>query len=104
MKIRKAKLKDIDLIIPVFEDYEEASLDYLPQKYKSLRNKKKPLKKHIRLNYKKDITKKNSIFLVAEEDNKIVGYIFWEIRDDSHPLYDMPKTGEFNDIAVLNEY
>ena len=104
MRIRTAKLKDIDSIIPVFMDYEKASESYLSKEYKSMRNKKKPLKKHIKLAFEKDIKKKNSKFLVIEDEGKIVGYIFGEIRDDSHPLFKRPKTGELNDIAVLNAY
>ena len=104
MKIRTAKLNDIDSIIPIFMDYEKASEGYLSEKYRSMRNKKKPLKKHIKLAFEKDIKKKNSKFLVMEDDGKIVGYIFGEIRDDSHPLFEIPKTGEFSDIAVLKKY
>jgi hypothetical protein len=40
MKIRVAKIQDIEKIIPIFMDYEKASEDYLSNKYKSLRNKK----------------------------------------------------------------
>lgn len=104
MKIRAAKIQDIEKIIPIFLDYERASEDYLSNKYKSLRNKKKPLKKYIKKAFERDIKQKNSKFLVLETDNNIVGYIFGEIRDDTHPLFKRPKTGEFNDLAVLKEY
>ena len=104
MKIRIARIKDIKQIILVFREYEKASLEYLPKKYKCMRNKKKPLNKCIILAFNKLIEKKNSKFLVFEKNNKIVGYIFGEIRDDSHPLFNRPKTGELNDIAVLKKY
>ena len=104
MRIRAARIQDIDSIIPVVMDYEKASESYLADKYKSMRDKKKPLKKHIKLAFEKDIQKKNAKFLVIEDGNKIIGYIFGEVRDDSHPLYKRPKTGELNDIAVLNKY
>jgi ribosomal protein S18 acetylase RimI-like enzyme len=101
MVIRKAKLKDIELLIPVFLDYEKDSENYLDKKFKALRNKKKPLNKNIKLAFKKNIPKKNSLFLVFEENKQILGYIFGEIRSDKHPLFNIPKTGELNDIAVL---
>ena len=104
MKIRKARIEDVDLIIPVFKEYELASESYLPDKYKCIRNKRKPLKKHIKIALEKDITKKNSKFLVMEHNNMIVGYIFGEIRENKHPLFKEPKTGEVSDLAVLNEY
>ncbi len=104
MNIRIAKINDVEQIMLVFKDYEKASIGYLPAKYKSLRNKKTPLKKNTRIALIKDIEHKNSIFLVMEDKNKIVGYIFGEIREDKHPLYKPPKTGEFNDIAVLKTY
>ncbi len=104
MRVRTAKSQDVELIIPVFMDYEKASEEYLSEKYKSMRNKKKPLNKYIRLSFEKEISQKNAKFLVMEDQNKIVGYIFGEIRDDTHPLYKLPKTGELNDIAVLNEF
>lgn len=69
-----------------------------------MRNKKKPLEKHIKLSFKRDILKKNSKFLVMEDEGKLIGYIFGEIRDDSHPLFKVPKSGELNDLAVLKEY
>ena len=104
MIIRTAKMKDIDQIMVVFKDYDNASIDYLPTKYKLMRNKKKPIEKHIKLALEKDIKQKDSKYLVMEDKDKIVGYIFGEIRDDSHPLYDRPKTGELNDLAVLKEH
>ena len=104
MKIRTAKIEDIDQIMLVFKDYDESSIGYLPTKYKLMRNKKKPVKKHIKLALEKDIKQKNSKYLVMKDENKIIGYIFGEIRDDSHPLYNRPKTGELNDIAVLKEH
>jgi ribosomal protein S18 acetylase RimI-like enzyme len=104
MKVRTAKISDIESIIPVFMDYEKASEGYLSEEYKSMRNKKKPLKKHIKLAFDKDIQQKNGKFLVVEDEDKIVGYIFGEVRDDSHPLFKRPKTGEFNDLAVLKSY
>jgi len=104
MKIRTAKLNDIEAIIPVFMDYEKASEDYLSDKYKCMRSKKKPLKKYIRLALKQDIQRENAKFLVIVEKDKIIGYIFGEIRNDEHPLFKRPKGGELSDVAVLKKY
>jgi diamine N-acetyltransferase len=104
MKIRTAKVGDINQIMLIFKDYEDASIGYLNTKYKSMRNKKKPIEEHIKLALEKDIKQKNSKFLVMEDNDKITGYIFGEVRDDRHPPYDRPKTGELNDIAVLKEH
>ena len=39
-----------------------------------------------------------------EDNGKIVGYIFGEILENSHPLFKKPKTGELSDLAVLKTY
>jgi GNAT superfamily N-acetyltransferase len=104
MKIRRAKLEDIDSIIPVFLDYEESSMKYLAKKYKAMRDKKNPLLKHIKKALEEDIVKKNGRYLIMEHEKRIIGYIFGEIREDKHPLFKRPKTGEFSDIAVKKEY
>jgi ribosomal protein S18 acetylase RimI-like enzyme len=104
MIIRKAKLSDIDSLVPIFMDYEIASVGYLADKYKCMRNKKKPLVKHIKLAFKKDIGKKNALFLVAEEKGKLIGYIFGQIGENEHPLFKRPKGGELHDLAVLKTH
>jgi ribosomal protein S18 acetylase RimI-like enzyme len=104
MKIRKATTKDLEQIKTVFLDYEKASMGYLPRKYRLLRNKTKPIDKNIRKALLKDIHAKEAIFLVAEEHKRVVGYIFGHIRDDRHPLWNPPKTGELTDIAVLSTH
>lgn len=104
MEIRSAKLGDVEQMIPVLQDYEIASESYLLEKYKYMRNKKSPLKECMKLSLQEQIQKKNGKFLVAEKENKIVGYIFGEIRDDNHLLFDRPKTGELNNIAVLKTH
>jgi ribosomal protein S18 acetylase RimI-like enzyme len=104
MIIRKAKLDDIDSLIPIFIDYEKANVSYLTDWYRFMRDRKEPWMRYVKLAFKKDITKKNSLFLVAEEKGKLVGYIFGEIKHEKHPLFKKPKTGELNDIAVLKSY
>ena len=104
MIVRKAEIKDIEEIIPVFQEYESASLGYLPKKYQCIRNKKEPIIENIKKAFIKDIRYKDSIFLIALDDKKIVGYIYGIVRDDQHPLFKPVKTGELNDIAVLKEY
>lgn len=102
--IRKATIKDIENIIPVFLEYENMSERYLDKKYKSMRNKKKPLLSHMKKELEKDIKKENSLFLIAEEEKEIIGYAAGELRNDASILYDMPKTGELSDLAVLKKH
>ncbi|MBU2406398.1 MAG: GNAT family N-acetyltransferase, partial [Nanoarchaeota archaeon] len=104
MKIRIAKIEDVPSLLVLFMEQEKSGVSFLPKKYKSMRNKKKPLKKHIKLALEKDIKQKNSRFLVMEDNEKIVGYIFGEIRDSTHPLFKRPKSGELSDMAVLKTY
>lgn len=104
MKIRKATLKDVGQIAVVFKDYETASVGYISKKYQYLRKKKGPLNQKIRLAIIKDIKHKHSRFLVMEDNDKIVGYIFGTIKNDKHPLFNPPKTGELDTIAVLKSY
>ena len=104
MQVRKARIKDIEQIKTVFMEYEEASVNYIPKKYQYLRKKKGPLNQKIKLALTKDIKEKDSLFLVAEENHKVVGYIFGKIRDDKHPLFNPPKTGELDTVAVLKSH
>ncbi len=104
MRVRRAMEQDIEAIAKVYLEYERAAVRLLPDKYKSLRDKKKPVIKHVKLALLKDICRRDSVFFVMEHEEKVVGYIFGEIRDDSHPLFQKPKTGELNDIAVLGDH
>lgn len=104
MKIRKATIKDIEGIKLVYEDYEKASRSYLPKKYLGLRNKKKPIQKNLIKSLSQDIKRKDGLFLVAEHDGMIVGYIYGMIRPDDHVYFKPAKTGELNDIAVKEEF
>jgi len=104
MKVRKATIEDVELIVPVFMDCEKENESYLSTKYKSMRNKKKPLLKYVKIALKADIEKKGSRFLLMEDNGAVVGYIFGEVRDDRHPLFERPKTAELSDIAVLGKY
>lgn len=104
MHIRKAKIIDIKQIQKVFMEYEKASVGYLPEKYKSLRNKRKPFDKHLKKALVKDIRQKNACLLVAEEKSKICGFIFGEIKEDKNMLFKRPKTGELYNLAVLKSH
>lgn len=104
MAVRPARLEDITKIIPVFVEYERASVSYLPEEYRALRRKREPLEEHIARALERDIAREESRFLVYEDEGVIVGYAYGTIRDDEHPLYDPPRTGEFSDLAVLTSH
>ena len=105
MKIRKAKKEDIEKIWEIEKESREHHTKISQTKYKRLNKSKtdKKAKSEFEKNLEKDINGKKIVFLVAEINNEIAGWIFsklgtWGWSDNP------PKTIWIDDIGVLKKY
>jgi len=98
MKIRRANQKDLK----VLNDLQIKLAKYERKICKTLKNPELLRKKYNEY-YKKKIKQKNCVFWVAEENKKIVGYVFGEIETPKH-LHIYKKRGYIHDAFVLEEY
>lgn len=98
MIIRKAKLTDL----PTLAKFGYAILDYhrkLDDFYAPAKNTKK-----IFLDYfKKCIHSANKLFLVAEENKKIIGYVLAETKNRP-PVFKIQKTGFLSDAYIVEKF
>jgi len=98
MKIREAKLKDVE---------EISYLNSLLMKYHLRFDKYWAVKKNARkqfANYmKKMIRSPNAFVIVAEDNRKIVGYTFGKIIKHP-PVLKIERAGHLNDMFVLESY
>ena len=107
MNIRKANSKDIDQIYQLFlemiksEDFSAKKVD------KCLLNNRKKRQDFISSAKKellKEFKEKNSIYLITEINNKIVGYVRGFIIENKDPFFNSIKIGYLNALVVLKKY
>ncbi|MFT4307771.1 MAG: N-acetyltransferase family protein [Candidatus Woesearchaeota archaeon] len=101
MAVRPARSEDIARIIPIVMEYERESASYLSEEYRAIRRTKEPLDEHLARSLENEIVRADARFLVYEDGGSIVGYAHGMIRDDTHMVYDRPRSGEFSELAVL---
>ena len=98
MNIRKATKRDLNRL-------NELQLALANYEYVFCKTLKKPesVKKKYKENYRKKMRSKNSVFFVAEDKKRIIGYILGEIETPEHPhIYN--KRGYVVDAFILREY
>lgn len=107
MKIREATKKDVLGVYPLFlelikseENFFRKSINF----FDKLGKRKKEFEKNSKTELLKDIENRNSILLVAEEDDKIIGYISGNFVDAKNPFYDSIMLGYLKHIIILKEY
>ncbi|MBI4163375.1 MAG: GNAT family N-acetyltransferase [Candidatus Aenigmarchaeota archaeon] len=90
MIIRRAKGGDIDQITQLFDDLELANLVFnLSETTKKFVRRKENAGEIIKTGLERALNKETNLFLIAELDNKIVGYLKGEIEKRSATkLYD----------------
>ena len=96
MEIKRGKIKDIESIWKLEKESRIYHKKIISGKYHELN------KTWIN-ELKKDLKKKKYFLLVAEKDNKVIGYLLgqfsrWEWSDNH------PRNGKIEDIAVLKKY
>ncbi|MBU0615789.1 MAG: GNAT family N-acetyltransferase [Nanoarchaeota archaeon] len=107
MDIRKARSKDINGIYQCFLDMaesEDRSSKKIAGFLMSVRKRKKNFETSAKKELLREIKEKNSIYLVAEENQEIAGYIYGSIKITKSPFFDLPKVGHFNALVVRKKF
>lgn len=104
--IRKAKLKDIDLILnfekKLIKSADDIINKYCPQyfaDYQLKKNYEEILCKYI----KGRIYSKNDAIFIAQINGKAVGHIIISIKK-SHPIFKMDKYGRINTVYIEEKF
>lgn len=104
--IRKAKLKDIDLILnfekKLIKSADDIMIKYCPQHFVDYRLKNdygEILSKYI----KGRIYSKNDAIFIAELNGKPVGHIMLSIKK-SHPIFEMGRYGRINTVYIEEKF
>ncbi|MFC1697152.1 GNAT family N-acetyltransferase [Nanoarchaeota archaeon] len=105
MIIRKAKIKDLNQICILAKDFDVTVNSYAPKEFKFMRQKNRPVNKNLKEILLKDMRKRNSLLLVAEEDNILKGYIYGSVnKKQKLLLFKFIKIGLIEDLAVKKEF
>jgi ribosomal protein S18 acetylase RimI-like enzyme len=104
--IRKAKLKDIDLILnfekKLIKSADDIINKYCPQNFVDYRLKndyEEILSRYI----KGRIYSKNDAIFIAELNGKLVGHMIISIKK-SHPIFEMDKYGRINTVYIEEKF
>lgn len=96
MNIRKAKIEDYDEIVELYKELYDAEKIF-DENLTNIYNVSEKQKEEIQ----KRIKSRKEIFLVAEEDNKIIGLIDGYIIDNSNHI---EKVGYLDHLCVNKNY
>lgn len=107
IKIRKATIKDADQIFNVFLDMvksEDTAMRNTNKYLMRLRRKRDDFETSSKRGIREEIKAKNSLFLIAIDKDKVVGYARGEIKHSKNPFFKRVKTGHLHSLAVLKKY
>ncbi len=105
--IRKAKKEDLDQVYDVFLEMiksEDLSSRKVDNFLIGLRRKRPDFKESAKQELVREFRERNSIYLVAETGNKIVGYIRGSIIENKDPFFKTIKIGYLNALAVSKKH
>lgn len=105
--IRKAKAKDVSEVYAVLLEMitsEDSSSKKVSGFLMNLRRKKSDFQESAKKELIREFRERNSIYLVAEIDKKIVGYVRGSILENKDPFFKTNKIGYLNALAVLKKY
>ena len=107
MKIRKAKKSDLEdiytLCLELFKS-EDASAGKVAMFLRDLRSRRKDFKSSSKKELLREIKEKNSLYLVAEEDNELKGYVRGCIINVKDPFFKPQKIGYLHAIVTKRKY
>ena len=103
MEIRKANNNDLEQLIQLMIEFKDGLTDFEPEDLKVFRRKIKSIDL-IKKSVKEEIDNPNGLFLVAEDENKLVGFAVGTTRENIHLVYDTVKSGMLNHIWITNNY
>ncbi len=103
MKIRKAKLEDLDSLIELWEGYENFEESFVNLEKQSYVKKRGDAEKNMRENFKKVLKGKKSDIFVAEESNEIAGFILIS-KSKSDDIHTFDFYGEIPYIYIKKDF
>jgi len=103
VRIRKATIKDLAPLTQLLIKFNERLTKYKPRDLKVFRRKEKSLNA-IRESVKKEIKNKKGLFLVAEDKNNLVGFVFGTLQENNHMVFKTVKYGMLSHLWVKENY
>jgi len=107
MNIRVANSKDILGIYECFLDMaetEDKSSKKIASFLMEVRKRRKDFETSAKKELLREIREKNSIYLIAEQNEEIAGYIYGSIKNTKSPFFKLPKIGYFNALVVRKKF
>ncbi|MFA5127353.1 MAG: GNAT family N-acetyltransferase [Patescibacteria group bacterium] len=107
VKIRKATIKDINQMYPVLLDMiksEDRAIKASNRYLMRLRKKRTDFEASTKREFRREMEVKNSKYLVAIIDDKIVGYTRAEVKNNKNSFFQPVKTGYLQSLVVLKKY
>ena len=105
--IRKAKKKDVNQVYNILLEMirsEDTSSKIVSNSLLDLRKRRSDFIKSAKQELIREFKEKKSIYLIAEIDNKILGYVRGSIIEDKDPFFKTVKIGHLNALVVLKQY
>jgi len=99
MKIRKAKIKDLNFLLKISKIFHNEHVKFDKFFYEPTKDYNKVTRKYFR----SLIYSKNALFLVAEEDNKIIGYVIGNVAN-RHKIFKRRWRGTISDLYVIKKF
>lgn len=106
MLVRKARLKDIPIILKMWKEFikdHDCILIKKNPKLESHLTKTKNAKNKFRYFIQKNIRSRNGVVFIAEVEEKPVGYSLNYIKKNI-PIFKLEKIGHMSDLFVKKEY
>ncbi len=103
MIIKKASIEELDKLTKILIKFKEAVKEFEQEKFRVLKNKKKPYEV-IKNSVEKKITNEKGLFLIAYEKDEIIGFINGILREFNHLIYEPFIYGEIAQIWVKEEF
>ncbi len=103
MKIKKAKLEDLNQIIELWEKYEEFEEKFVDLKKQDYVRKRKEAEKNMKENFKRCIKGNKAEIFVAEDNNEIIGFILIS-KSKGDDIHDFDFYGEMNYAYIKPEF
>jgi len=105
--IRNAKESDVEqvynVLMEMISSEDNASMNINPF-LMDLRNKRSDFVDSAKKELIKEFNEENSAYLVAEINNKIIGYIRGSVVENEDPFFNKIRIGYLNALVVLKEY
>lgn len=107
MLIRKATPKDIEGIFKTFLEMvksEDSASKKVAPFLMDLRKKGKDFKEDARKELLREVRERNSLYLVAEDKGKIIGYCYGTVKAEKGPFFKSTLIGHLNGLVVKKQY